>query len=1245
MRIVVDLQGAQTESRFRGIGRNNIALTKALLRNRGKHEILIALNGLFPETIETIRATFDGLISQDDIRVWQAVGPLSWFDPANKWRRHAAELMREDFLASLQADIVHVGNFFDGVGDNMTCSVGKRVRIPTAITFHDAIPLIQSDVYLKSNRTFEAFYRSRLEQLLDADLVLAVSDSARREAIEYAKVSPERVISISSACDPMFSPAPVPDSARIALCHKLGLKGSGFVMYSGGGDERKNHLRLIEAFARVPQALRVQHPLVIVGMMPLDHSSRFLEHARAHGLTDREFILGGHVTDEELVNLYRLCTLYVFPSTHEGFGLPVLEAMSCGAPTICADMTSLPEVMGRADSMFDPYDVPGLASLMSDLLHHPQRREELAQYGLARSKLFSWDRCAQAALAAFENVHQQEPAQTCPPLFGQLLKTVESAVVDRHTPSDGDLIALAAAISSNSHWSKVADPRPKQLLVDLSIIADNDGQSGVQRVAHGILSSLIQSPPAGFTIEPVYSQPGTPSFRYARNYARRYYPALGSPEGEDDIIKLNPGDIFLGLDLHHAVVHRPEFFGRLRQMGVDTVFLIHDLLPVHLPQYFTPGLADLHTRWLQFVCQSDGVVCVSRDVAQSLVAWLNAHSLERQRPLAIGWSLNGCDAPGKWHGAAPGDRAEKAIEQLEGREVFLCVGTIEPRKGHRQLLAAFDLLWARGADLTLVLVGRQGWDVDDFVRSIRRHPEFGRRLLWLTDVNDAFLEHIYCTSRCLVAPSLGEGFCLPLVEAAVRGLPILARDLPVFREVAGDHATYFQGETPLELAAAIASWLEAYRHGMTPSSTGIPHLSWAQNAGNLLKLAIESQWPIHWQRQPTLFLDVSVFVHTDAKTGIQRVIRGLARNLLREPPAGMSVCLIWFDGQVYRHALRLQTRLIHSVNSCADEPIVEFRPGDIYFALDLNVVLQPRMELLQQHMREQGVAIWFLVHDLLPLRHPKWWVPTVSREFKAWISSAARVASGYVCVSKTTADDLTLYLKQERPPNEQAAPVRSFHIGANIDDGESSRGLPDDAVQLLARMAERPSFLMVGTIEPRKGHRQALAAFEQLWSQGHEINLIVVGKKGWLVNDLFERFLRHPRLGRQFHFLQDVSDEYLNRIYAGSTCLLAPSEGEGFGLPLVEAALKHVPIIARDLPIFREVAGDHAYYFSGLGADDLAKAILAWLDLFRRGQHPTTDNMPYLTWRQSARLLTKALGLEVGDAKAANVEGKISRFN
>ena len=174
-------------------------------------------------------------------------------------------------------------------------------------------------------------------------------------------------------------------------------------------------------------------------------------------------------------------------------------------------------------------------------------------------------------------------------------------------------------------------------------------------------------------------------------------------------------------------------------------------------------------------------------------------------------------------------------------------------------------------------------------------------------------------------------------------------------------------------------------------------------------------------------------------------------------------------------------------------------------------------------------------------------------------------------------------------------------------------------------MADRPSFLMVGTLEPRKGQTQALAALEKLWEQGVQANLVIVGKQGWKMESLVDRLRHHPELGKRLFWLEGISDEYLEKVYAASTCLIAASAGEGFGLPLIEAAQHKLPIIARDIPVFREVAGEHAYYFDGLDSESLAQAIQDWLKLKSESRVPSSENMPWLRWEQSVQQLIKRI--------------------
>ncbi|CAE6840085.1 hypothetical protein R75461_06982 [Paraburkholderia nemoris] len=206
---------------------------------------------------------------------------------------------------------------------------------------------------------------------------------------------------------------------------------------------------------------------------------------------------------------------------------------------------------------------------------------------------------------------------------------------------------------------------------------------------------------------------------------------------------------------------------------------------------------------------------------------------------SIQWFHLGADLPSN-HVNAPAIAMHPASEV---RQRVLMVGTIEPRKGHTQALDAFDLLWRNGVDATLIIAGKQGWDVEPFIERMKSHPEANNRLFWLQDINDAQLIALYADLDGLMMASEAEGFGLPLVEAAQYGMPMFIRDLPVFREVAGEHATYFAAQSAAELAPQLAKWLGQLERGMAPPSHAMKSLTWSASSEQLKALIADIDVP------------------------------------------------------------------------------------------------------------------------------------------------------------------------------------------------------------------------------------------------------------------------------------------------------------------------------------------------------------------------------------------------------------------
>lgn len=412
MRIIIDLQGAQSSgSRNRGIGRYSLSLAQAIARNIGNHELLIALNGGFSDTLEPIREAFDGLVKQSAIYVWYPPKNIFYADSRNSNRRRSAELIREAFLAALRPDIVIVTSLFEGLDDDVATSVGVLSQtLPTAIILYDLIPLIRRDPYL-ANPIIESWFENKLGHMRRANLLFAISESSRQEGIEYLGFPAENSINISTAADPHFKPLFISKSREDELRLKYGLDRQ-FMMYTGGIDYRKNIEGLIRAYSRLPKSLRATHQLAVVCSVKTASRTALQKLAKEQGLKHDELILTGFVPDLDLVHLYNLCKAFVFPSIHEGFGLPALEAMSCGKAVIGSNNSSLPEVIGNDNALFDPNNDESITEKIAQVLSDPTFRKQLEQHGHSQSKKFTWDDCAKKTLAAIENWSEREHKNT-----------------------------------------------------------------------------------------------------------------------------------------------------------------------------------------------------------------------------------------------------------------------------------------------------------------------------------------------------------------------------------------------------------------------------------------------------------------------------------------------------------------------------------------------------------------------------------------------------------------------------------------------------------------------------------------------------------------------------------------------------------------------------------------------------------------------------------------------------------------
>lgn len=412
MKIVIDLQACQNGSHGRGIGRYAMSMARALVRNgRDRHSFRILLSDRFPARVDPVRAAFSDLLEPHEIVVGAVPPRVESADMHLAWRTRAAEVAWGDFIAGFQPDAYFTPSLFEGFWEDAVTSIEPASHIRAA-TIHDLIPLADPDFYLVGEGSRRAYAR-KINALRRCDFLFSVSEFSKQDAVERLGIDPKKIFVMPLGVEDEFSPGEVPDERREELLRRHRLKGR-FVINTSPFEARKNIPGLIAGFASVPADVRANTQLIIAGKMSEHDRNEIAAITAAEGLAKTDVVLPGFVPDEDLIDLYRLCEVMVFPPFSEGFGLPPLEAMACGAAVLASSATSVPEVVGRKDVLFDPTDAGDIGRAIARVLGDPAYRDELRAFGPRQAATFSWDRSAQSILKVLEGAPRHGVAETPP---------------------------------------------------------------------------------------------------------------------------------------------------------------------------------------------------------------------------------------------------------------------------------------------------------------------------------------------------------------------------------------------------------------------------------------------------------------------------------------------------------------------------------------------------------------------------------------------------------------------------------------------------------------------------------------------------------------------------------------------------------------------------------------------------------------------------------------------------------------
>ena len=275
--------------------------------------------------------------------------------------------------------------------------------------------------------------------------------------------------------------------------------------------------------------------------------------------------------------------------------------------------------------------------------------------------------------------------------------------------------------------------------------------------------------------------------------------------------------------------------------GIRIQFVVYDILPLTHREYFSPGVYNHFFNWFETISLFEKLLCISENTKKEVEHFLKVFFPERLKRIKLRTFLLGNEITETDASKGQPKEADSIRELMKENNLFAMVGTIEPRKGHKDLLRVFNLLWREGETPAIVFIGKIGWEVDSLIAEIQKNKMFGKRLFWLNNCSDEFLLEIYKKASGLLVSSLAEGYSLPIVESQNFGMPVFARDIPVFREIACRYKniTLYKGDEPENIARQFLEWkssLNGRNHGETMDSKTI---CWKKATKDLQKIIID----------------------------------------------------------------------------------------------------------------------------------------------------------------------------------------------------------------------------------------------------------------------------------------------------------------------------------------------------------------------------------------------------------------------
>ena len=751
MRILIDVQACQIEgNRVRGIGRYALALIKEILEIGNTHEFVLLAN----RSLTNISHQFCSELLDSHRQIfyceWYSPGALCAENIENKCNRLIAKHIRDYAIQRLQPQLVYIPSFFDGFRDDSVLGISNSNQfIPIVVTHYDLIPLSQSEIYLDHSPAYNKFYRAKVEEIKSAEILFTISNFVAKEAEQILGLPSERIVNISSACDQkIFNPTKACPGGGVELPSGISIN---FILYCGAADPRKNLKRLIQAYALLPITLQQKYQLVLVGSFnqyELTNLNCLISELK---LKKANVLITGYVNDALLAELYRSAAVFVYPSLHEGFGLPALEAMCCGAVVIGSNSTSVAEVINEPQALFDPCDIINIKDTLEKALTDPIYRKLLLTNALKQMQNYSWQKSAFKALSCMEEL---------------ILTRGDYAIKS---------LPWLGIVAERNKWYR-------NLIEEISEVVQHSKQSDVntELLAEAIAFTELQSDPIerknfinssnlNYRVEGPYDSSYSLSIlnrHFALELSKRIHNvSLFATEGPGDY---KPDALFI--DNHPDI-------GMLAETSKRIKVELNDIVSRNL---YPPRVTDMQGRinmlhaygweetgfpssWVHdFNQHLHGITVMSEHVRKVLI--------DNGVYVPISVCGVGCD-----HLMNVEPEPFQILNLRSYR--FLHVSSCFPRKGVEELIVAYGFAFSINDDVSLIIktFPNPHNNIHKLLEIARAGNDYYPHVIIIEDdLSSSKIKYLYDQVNCLVAPSKAEGFGLPLVEAMLQGIPVIA---------------------------------------------------------------------------------------------------------------------------------------------------------------------------------------------------------------------------------------------------------------------------------------------------------------------------------------------------------------------------------------------------------------------------------------------------------------------------------------